>query len=47
MITNNKDNKTKTKYEFRSGEYNDKNKKTYAPSKLKCGKAGIDCLIKN
>ena len=42
-----KDNKVKRRYEFRSGEYNCKTNKTTTPSKLKCGKVGIDCLIKN
>ena len=42
-----KDTKDKRHYEFRSGEYNRRNTKRSAPSKLKCGKIGIDCLIKN
>ena len=42
-----KETKDKPKYEFRSGEYNRTNIKNSAPSKLKCGKVGIDCLIKN
>lgn len=42
-----KDTKIKTKYEFRSGEYGRKANKSTIPSKLKCGKIGIDCLIKN
>lgn len=47
MDKENKETKDKPKYEFRSGEYNRRNRKTSAPSKLKCGKVGIDCLIKN
>ena len=47
MSKDKKDTKDKAKYEFRSGEYNRKTNKTITPSKLKCGKAGIDCLIKN
>ena len=39
--------KDKTKYEFRSGEYGRGTNKNNSPSKLKCGKVGIDCLIKN
>ena len=47
MSKDKKDTKDKTKYEFRSGEYGACPNKTTAPSKLKCGKVGIDCLIKN
>lgn len=47
MDKDNKDIKDKTKYEFRSGEYGRGTNKPTAPSKLKCGKIGIDCLIKN
>ena len=39
--------KTKPRYEFHSGERNQKEHKTPSPSKLKCGRVGIDCLIKN
>lgn len=42
-----KNTKTNSPYEFRSGEYNKKEYKTPTPSKLKCGRVGIDCLIKN
>lgn len=42
-----KDTKNKRHYEFRSGEYNRTKNKVSTPSKLKCGKIGIDCLIKN
>lgn len=42
-----KETKAKTHYEFHSGERNRKEIKTSAPSKLKCGAIGIDCLIKN
>ena len=42
-----KDTKDKRRYEFRSGEYNRRTNKPFTPSKLKCGKIGIDCLIKN
>lgn len=47
MNKEDKETKNKTKYEFRSGEYNRKTIKSSTPSKLKCGKVGIDCLIKN
>lgn len=47
MNKDNKDNKNNTPYEFRSGEYNKRKYKTITPSKLKCGRIGIDCLIKN
>lgn len=47
MSKDNKETKDKPKYEFRSGEYGRRNDKPVAPSKLKCGKIGIDCLIKN
>lgn len=47
MSKDNKEIKDKPKYEFHSGEYNRRNVKPTAPSKLKCGKIGIDCLIKN
>lgn len=47
MNKESKDTKNKVHYEFRSGEYNRRNNKPSAPSKLKCGKIGIDCLIKN
>lgn len=42
-----KDTKDKPKYKFRSGEYSSNTNKTHTHSKLKCGKIGIDCLIKN
>ena len=42
-----KDTKNKRRYEFRSGEYNRRDVKRPTPSKLKCGKIGIDFLIKN
>lgn len=42
-----KDTKDKPKYKFRSGEYGSGTNKPHTPSKLKCGKIGIDCLIKN
>lgn len=47
MSKDKRDTKSKTPYEFHSGERNKKEGKTPAPSKLKCGKLGIDCLIKN
>ena len=39
--------KAKLRYEFHSGERSHKEDKPAAPSKLKCGRVGIDCLIKN
>ena len=47
MSKDKKDTKGKARYEFRSGERNQKEHKTATPSKLKCGRIGIDCLIKN
>ena len=47
MSRDKKDTKGKHHYEFHSGERNAKEYKTPAPSKLKCGRIGIDCLIKN
>ena len=47
MSKDKKDTKGKARYEFHSGERNQKEHKTAAPSKLKCGRIGIDCLIKN
>ena len=47
MSKDKKDTKAKTPYEFHSGERNKKEYKTPTPSKLKCGRIGIDCLIKN
>lgn len=47
MSKDKRETKGKTRYEFRSGERNQKENKTAAPSKLKCGRIGIDCLIKN
>ena len=47
MDKDTKGTKDKTHYEFRSGEYNRRTNKISTPSKLKCGKVGIDCLIKN
>ena len=47
MNKDTKDTKGKVRYEFHSGERNRKEYKTPAPSKLKCGRVGIDCLIKN
>lgn len=39
--------KSKSTYEFCSGEYGRDTIKSTTSSKLKCGKVGIDCLIKN
>lgn len=47
MSKDKKDTKAKVRHEFHSGERNAKEYKTAAPSKLKCGGVGIDCLIKN
>lgn len=47
MSKDKRETKGKARYEFRSGERNQKEYKTAAPSKLKCGRIGIDCLIKN
>lgn len=47
MSKDKRETKGKARYEFRSGERNQKEHKTAAPSKLKCGRIGIDCLIKN
>lgn len=47
MSGDKKETKSKTPYVFHSGERNKKEYKTPTPSKLKCGRIGIDCLIKN
>lgn len=47
MSKDKRDTKGKARYEFHSGERNQKEYKTPTPSKLKCGRIGIDCLIKN
>lgn len=46
MCKDSKDIKDRPHYEFRSGEYGKKDSKSTTESKLKCGQAGIDCLIK-
>lgn len=47
MSKDKKETKGKLRYEFHSGERNQKEYKTPAASKLKCGKIGIECLTKN
>lgn len=47
MNKDTKDVKDKPHYEFHSGDCSPKAVKNTAPSKLKCGRIGIDCLIKN
>ena len=47
MSKDKRETKGKARYEIRSGARNQKEHKTAAPSKLKCGRIGIDCLIKN